>query len=652
MADKVPKHLRNGFRAHPENINRTGQPKKIVGYINEQFAKMGYTPVTRGQIETACLTLINLPSEELEKVAAGLVKPEGNEKEPTVLNNEQYAIFYQLAAKELLGRRGQEMMATLLDRAIGKASQSIQVTETPSEPSSGTDLDVTEMSDEDINTILAMSGDLRVRLGINAKRRLQLQRELNNRSFYAFLLYFWDVITGEDLVANWHIKYICDLCQEAVERIGAGEIKLHDILINIPPGTTKTTIVSIMLPAWAWSKWFWMKVISASCNSDLALESSETCRDLIRSEKFSNMYPEIQIKKDKDTKSNYRIVKVSKQQGKDKIEIGGGRYTTSVGASVIGFHCHLFIWDDPLNPKEAASPAALKTVNHWIDQIISTRKIDKAVTVTIGIMQRLHQNDPSGHLLNKGKKNLKHICLPGLLEGYSDLVNPPELKAKYVNGLLDPVRLSPVILKELEDDLGQYGYSGQIGQKPTPPGGGMFQVDKFSIIQTMPPAHEIEKYIRSWDKAGTTDAGAYTAGSLIAKLKNGKYIIVDMKRGQWSSNKREDIIRNTAEADGRLCDVVIEQEPGSGGKESAEATVRNLAGYNVIKDLPRGDKAYRADPYSVQVNNGNVMILHGAWNHEFITEHEYFPFSKYKDQVDATSAGFNKLAGKRTAKSL
>jgi predicted phage terminase large subunit-like protein len=89
--------------------------------------------------------------------------------------------------------------------------------------------------------------------------------------------------------------------------------------------------------------------------------------------------------------------------------------------------------------------------------------------------------------------------------------------------------------------------------------------------------------------------------------------------------------------------VYHEQEPGSGGKESAEATIRNLAGFVSMADRPVGDKVYRADPYSVQVNNGNVYVLRAAWTDDFIEEHRFYPFSTYKDQVDAASGAFGRL---------
>jgi len=222
------------------------------------------------------------------------------------------------------------------------------------------------------------------------------------------------------------------------------------------------------------------------------------------------------------------------------------------------------------------------------------------------------------------------------------------LAERYVDGLLDPNRMNWSVLKDLEADLGQYGYAGQIGQRPTPPSGGMFKVDHLSIIEIL-PANGIEGIIRAWDKAGTIGGGAYTVGLKMYRYNNGKFVVADVVRGQWSSEEREAIIRHTAEADGRDVMICIEQEGGSGGKESAEATVRNLAGYIVKRHHPTGDKIHMADTVSVQVNNGNVMLLRGDWNAAFKEELRNFPFGIYKDQVDALSMAFRTLVEKKQA---
>ena len=480
-------------------------------------------------------------------------------------------------------------------------------------------------------------------------------RELNNRSLYAFLQYFWPVVSPHNFSPNWHIKYLCEQLEDAATRVAEKQPRLHDIIINVPPGSTKTITCSIMFPAWLWTKWPWMRVIAASYSKDLSLENADYCRDLIKSDLFQQIYPDIQIKEDKDTKSNFKIVRLlptTSAGRKTKVIGGGGRYSTSVGATITGFHGDILIVDDPLNPTQAASEVQLKIANDWMEQTLPTRKTNKDNSLTILIMQRLHQDDPSGHILSKLKENIKHISLPGEIRNYREQLKPAELAQFYIDELLDPKRISWKVLKDLEADLGQYGYAGQIGQDPTPPGGGMFKVDHIITVNEMPKANIIIKTVRAWDKAGTADGGAFTAGVKMSQLLGDKWIIEDVKRGRWSSNEREAVIRATAEADGPRVEVWVEQEPGSGGKESAEGTIRNLAGFVVRADRPTGDKVARADPFSVQVNNNGVMMLRADWNRVFTEELRFFPFSTYKDQTDAAALAFNKLVSKREARRI
>jgi predicted phage terminase large subunit-like protein len=484
-------------------------------------------------------------------------------------------------------------------------------------------------------------------------------RKMVSTKLIYFIRYFWSEYSAEELEVGWHMEYICDELEEVAKRVGNNEPKKYDLIINVPPGTSKTSIVNIFFPVWCWVNWYHLRFITGSYASALALESAEYSRDIVRSEKFKQLFPELEIKDDKDTKSNFKVIKkLWLSTGRvPRLLPGGNRLSTSTGGSSTGFHAHILIVDDPLDPRRSYSKVELDKANRWVGETLSTRKVNKRVTPLILIMQRLHQNDPTGYMLKKKDKAIKHICLPGEIKNFKNQVRPKELILEYKSrgGLLDPKRLDSTSLKDMEMDLGQYAYAGQIGQNPTPPGGGMFKVDKFNIIDRMPAEVNIDRIVRFWDKAGSSGGGAYTAGVKIAKLKNGRFIVMDVKRAQWGTDDRERNIKSTAmadEASGQKVEIGIEQEPGSGGKESAENTIRNLAGFSVFKDLPKGNKEFRADPWSVSVNNGDVMLLHGDWNHEFVEEHRYFPYSTYKDQVDACSAAYSRLVKGKNVKVL
>ncbi len=487
-----------------------------------------------------------------------------------------------------------------------------------------------------------------------------VRAEKCKRSLKCFIQEFWEVISDDPLIWNWHLDYLCDELEKVARRVARRERKEYDLIVNVPPGTTKTTTVSIMFPAWCWINWPWMKFITGSHGATLSLESAEKSRDVIQSEQFQKYFPYLQVRRDKNKKSNFMIQEhVYDRNGDFKgTRDRGNRYSTSVGGATIGMHGHINIIDDPIDPKGNISEAVVREANYWMDETLSQRKADKKITVLILIMQRLKEDDPAGHLLEE-RDNIKHICLPGEIrtEKYEDNVKPPELKENYEDGLLDPNRMPWDVLTDMESELGQLGYAGQVGQLPTPPGGSLFEVDKFNIQERPPTPREIVEIVRYWDKAGTSEEemrkqksdAAFTVGTKMAKLKNGMYIVLDVRRGRWKPKTREKIIRRTAEADGEDVIIYHEQEPGSGGKESAQATTRNLAGFVAKPDRPTGDKTKRADPYSVQVNRGNVILLRGDWNKNFIDEHRFFPNGKYKDQVDSASGAFNKLAQKKSA---
>jgi len=150
--------------------------------------------------------------------------------------------------------------------------------------------------------------------------------------------------------------------------------------------------------------------------------------------------------------------------------------------------------------------------------------------------------------------------------------------------------------------------------------------------------------VRYWDKAGTEGGGKYTAGVLMALHPDGRVCIEDVVRGQWAAASREPVIRQTAQADGPGVTIWIEQEPGSGGKESAEGTILNLRGYAIYADRVSGDKLARANPLSAQALAGNVLLLAGDWNEAFLREaHAFEAKAAYKDQIDAAAGAFNKL---------
>lgn len=465
-----------------------------------------------------------------------------------------------------------------------------------------------------------------------------LIRSISKKSFYCFFREFWPVLVPDKpLIDNWHIKYLCDSFQEEAELVFAGKEHRYDMMIiNISPGSTKSSIFSIMAPAWIWTRMISAGIIGSSYTYSLAADLSRKCRTIVKSEKYSLCFPEFKISIDQDAKGHFTNTK------------RGERNCAGIDGDITGRHADFIFIDDPLNPRGARSEAEVKSSNTYIEETLLSRKRDKRTAFVVLIMQRLCQNDASGLFLKQakeGKIKVKHICMPAEV---GDNVYPSELKNNYKDGLMDVERLPKSVLDK-ERVKGKFYYSGQFDQRPVPLGGGMFLVDKIITIPSA-PLHPI-KIVRYWDKAGTSKGGAFTAGVKLCSYKKNdqlRYCITHAKRGQWDAGQREAIIKQTAVEDGIKTEVVVEQEPGSGGLQSADITVKNLAGYVVKKDRPTGDKEWRADAFASQVNIGNVDIVEGDWNTDYLSELQFFPYSEFKDQVDASSGAFKMLGSNKS----
>ena len=319
----------------------------------------------------------------------------------------------------------------------------------------------------------------------------------------------------------------------------------------------------------------------------------------------------------------------------------GSFRATTVNGQITGHALNLGVVDDPIKGRAEASSKLIrdKTWNWLVDDFFS-RFADHAGLLMI--MTRWHVDEPMGRWLEKfpETKVLSYAAVAGeddwsVVEGYRGVNEAlfPELKP--IDFLMERKRLSTVA-----------SWESLYQQTPIIAGGGIFPIEKFTYINAIERG-EIKKSVRYIDKAGTEDGGAYTAMALMHLMKDGTFVIEDMKRGQWSALEREKTLLRTVENDAVALElnysVYVEQEPGSGGKESAENSVRMLRGHRAYADKVTGKKELRAEPYAAQVQGGNIKLLVGGWNGDFLDEHEVFPNGPRKDQVDAASGAFNKL---------
>lgn len=464
-----------------------------------------------------------------------------------------------------------------------------------------------------------------------------LVRSVCQESLFEFTKEFWPVVSKQTPVWNWHIRVLCNEMQRCAERVFRNLPNPYDIVINIPPGTTKSTVVSEMFPAWVWTRMPSAQFICGSHTYTIAHELARRSKDVVASPKYQaafNQDNQLTLKTD-------AIDQFINQAGGWRLAVGAG--------AVTGYHGHFILIDDPIDPLSTKSVADREKAVDWMKGTLSTRKVDKIVTPTILVMQRLNQGDPSGLMLGEIRDMswgtpVRHICLPWKL---SPLVKPEKYRAYYdeETGLLDPIRFPEKSGEEYRIKLGKFGFACQMEQNPVPLEGGLIKVEKFRYEHPVPLVH-FKKLVRFWDKAGTHQGGKRTAGVLLGLDGHKRIWVLDVIIGQWSAGDREKVIKDTALRDGNRVTIGIEQEPGSGGKESAENTVRNLMGMNCTVQRPTGDKEWRADPFAAMVDIGNVFVrADAAWIPEYVEELRYFPNGTFSDQTDATSGAFNLIAG-------
>jgi predicted phage terminase large subunit-like protein len=219
--------------------------------------------------------------------------------------------------------------------------------------------------------------------------------------------------------------------------------------------------------------------------------------------------------------------------------------------------------------------------------------------------------------------------------------------------LLFPELFPESKVRQLELDLGPYGAAGQLQQRPAPEGGGLFKREWFANrIVEHPP--KLMRVARGWDTAASEGKGDYTRGCKMGEeftqttigtqrilASTGRFFIIDMVGGQLGPNDVDKLMYATAQLDGKKCAQREEKEGGGAGKTVIEARRKLLKGYDYAGVQLGGSKITRAKPLRSQCEGGNVYLVRGPWNEEFLRELCAFPTGEHDDQVDAASCSFN-----------
>ncbi len=460
-----------------------------------------------------------------------------------------------------------------------------------------------------------------------AKSSAQIRKRCD--SLAGFVREAWHILEPEAVyVHNWHIDAIC----EHLEAVTDGRI--NRLLINVPPGSSKSLIVSVLWPAWEWGPKgrCSLRYLTTAFNDGPVKRDTRKCRDLIISDWYQALWPAVKLKRAGET--SFSNTDTGTREG-----VPFGSLTSQRGDRLI--------IDDPHSTETAESEA---------DRVATTRKFregainrlnDQERSAIVVIMQRLHEQDVSGVIISL-KMNYVHLMIPMEFDPARACETAIGFKDPRTDEgeLLDPERFPRKVVDQLESDMGSYGYSGQYQQTPTPRSGGMFQRGDFEVVDAV-PARAGGRRVRAWDfaasKAKPGRQPDWTVG-LRMLMVGGVFYIEDVVRGRWSPAEVETKLKNTASQDGMPVTIRMPQDPGSAGKSDAETKVKMLAGYSAVVKTVTGEKATRAKPASAQAEVGNVKLVRAPWNEAFLDEVSAFPNATFDDQVDAFADALNELA--------
>jgi len=465
-------------------------------------------------------------------------------------------------------------------------------------------------------------------------------RRSASASLYEFVKQSWHVVEpGIPFIASWHIEAIC----EHLEAVSAGEI--HRLLINIPPRHSKSTIVSVMWPAWEWITDPAQKFLCASYSGNLSTRDNLKTRRLLQSpwyqERWGHMFA---FAGDQNAKQRFENDKT------------GYRLATSVGGTATGEGGSRLILDDPHGAQAAQSEVMRESDLEWFDMVWSTRLNNPKTDAMVTVMQRLHERDISGHIL-EDIKGWEHICIPAEWDGKTRKTSLGAYDPRKKKGeLICPERFGEKEITTLKQLLGTYGTAGQLQQDPTPSEGGILKVKHFNLWPSKSGLPPFEYILQSYDCAFTEKTtGDPTACSVWAIFTH-KGIRNAMLIDAWDEHLSYPDLRARAVKDWTTeYGGMTKDSPYSRAKRPDRILVEAKAsGQSLLQDLRlakvpavgynpgQADKVSRAHQAAPTLELGLLWVPESGknpghpvtWAAAFLKQLGKFPVAEHDDYVD------------------
>lgn len=489
-------------------------------------------------------------------------------------------------------------------------------------------------------------------------QRRQILKDLADTykgSLYEFVKAAWHVLEpGSPLVDNWHIKAICAAVQCVLEgwycrkRGLPVAVLIQNLLINVPPGTAKSRIVSVMAPAWMWIKDPTWRAIFFSGGATVASRDSMFRRDLIKSEWYRDTFkPTWEIRVDQDAKLQFNNT------------AGGSLIALTAGQRITGNRADSLFVDDPNDAVEVLSEDVRTSINEvWWDQGAFNRVNDSIISTRIGIMQRLHEDDWAGHVMKmlEGQEPVwHHLNLPQEYEGEEKCLCGRKVcrlplgkldPRTEMGELLFPAKFPPAVLAQEKARLKEHGYSQQHQQRPFPKGGGLLKRVWFNHYEEDPKKMKFDEVFQSWDLAfKKTRTSDYVCGQVWG-IKGVRRYLLDQVWGRYDFNETVKKIREVSKNWPRATAKYIED------KANGPAVITSLKNEieGIIPVTPEGGKEARASAVGPLIEAGNVFLPKVSlrpWVEGLLLECESFPNGAHDDRVDAMTQALIKTLNRK-----
>ena len=438
------------------------------------------------------------------------------------------------------------------------------------------------------------------------------------QKYYEFYKCFWFLYSSEKLILSKHIEYCCKELQLIGQHIINRTKPEYDwYIFNLPPGGSKSSMISVIWGCWLLANDLSIFIINSSYSGELSEGFVRKSKQILNSDTFISLFGKIEFTK--ETGGHYETKK------------NGGVYATSTGGTTTGVHGNVDINDDPLSVSDSYSNAKRNTAIIHTFQTLPTRVRDKEITPHIIVMQRLHEDDPTGNLLKKNLR-IKHICLPAELSENTT----KGLEYLYTDNLLDPIRFSKEILNKKREELGSYGYSGQFEQRPAPKGGEKIKGEwflKINIKELKPIVWDM------WiDSAYTNRTANDPTGIMICGFFDSKLYIKLFRCGYWEMPELLKIVSELAIENGLTAKSLVYIEPKASGM-SLRQLLKNQLHLNpvdIFGHLVSEGKEARCQTASPKIQSGRVFLCEGTgnWHNDFISQLEGYPNVKHDEAID------------------